>query len=338
MSTGSSPDWDSALAEAHAHHAAGRTRESVMKTGALLETLLRELFATAGAALGFEGLAALKEQVRAKHRTADKPVQLWTLGELATAFGDPGGALNQELARRWPDHAALPMALLARIADIRNRATHEPLAPPPTDGESLLLLVQVDFFLRVHRRLSPLAAAAEDLDSAAPLFRRAGLACAAGADSLRVEWLGLTLNRAAGHVRTSLLHPLLAQRPQLREVLFDVLVLDPEWEGLAALDPRWPEMARRGLGDMADLAAVDPRIRVVVHAYRAVPQVHGLRFAGRAVVASLFRKAPGVAPSAAPYFFVSGAASPLERLLGEHFAFSWETVPRHRKLYDSNSP
>ncbi|MBP7149414.1 MAG: hypothetical protein KBD01_17930 [Acidobacteria bacterium] len=95
---------------------------------------------------------------------------------------------------------------------------------------------------------------------------------------VRVRWLGLSMEYGA-----SLLEDLLegiAHRHPHAEVEVDVLMLDPSWPQLGALNETWPQKARAASSTLAKAAkviagATGGRQRLQLRTYRHVPYWHG---------------------------------------------------------------
>ena len=319
------------LFEAHRLYAEGRSRDAAFRAGAVIEESLRQV------AVEIEGSLS-HEQVRRAHalvpkNQGDKEITKWTFKTLVLALKDEKSPLRDGLLRSKFAVIGRTLNALNEAADIRNDATHQ--SGTRLEAEANFCLMQAEWLLRTTGVLGPSPTVVDGLAEAESLLRRAVRLALGVSDEIRIQWLGLTLERAAPMIRAAFLESGLHRELGTKPLSFEVLMMDPDWTELDQLFPRWSTSAQRGLQSLAAMTA-EHSLRVVAHAYRSMPRMHGFRINGMHVVASSFRRLPGlVAPSTAPYFGVSSLGTPAERFLASEFEFFWSTMERGRELINT---
>jgi hypothetical protein len=309
--------------------------------GLALESLLRRLYAEAEVELSPEARSAVVAALRG--HVGKTPSSAWTLGVLTRAFTDHHRHLLPALAGRYDGAADLPLHLLNCldfVRDQRNDAVHSNRGSA-TRVDATICVGLVETLLRVFRAVGDYGRVSSGLDAASdelllPAIRR----IPTSASSASLEVLGLTLDRAVSLLRIKLIPELQAQCPGA-EIVVRALMLDPRWEELGRIDALWPKLARSGEDALREQAPVFaqrfPGVRIVAHAYRQVPTIHGFRLNGERVVASILRfEGTRVIGSSAPYFSADGSESECHAMLVGHFEQAWRAANANTSLVASS--
>ncbi len=310
-------------------------RKVCVLCGVLLEALLQGLLAevrTQGEAVN-DGAASPGRRPQA--------VGGETLGSLLATFE------NHRLFEKLPDVPGrssrrgnarfVNWEILKVVSAARNDAAHARAFPPDREKAAECL----DATRALYRWFSRVPCVDTRGDFAAATLvagldnckepMRTALSRATGTGMIRVKVLGLTLGQAWRLWTGDLLGGL----PETVRCVADFALIDPEWDYIDVIDPRWRVQAEGIVRTIAleapEFVDEHPNVEVRVWKYRGHPSIHGAMVNDDFLAASLLpprRVRPGRAtqPGGGPleaargqYFLLRAGAGPLSDCLHRHF-------------------
>ena len=313
------------------HYRHGSYKEVCVRSGALIEGHLRELYLRAAQKMPPEAVAALISSL--KDSGPGGTPEKWTLGQLVRICqrSEVQAALHVE----YPDVLKrIGWDSLQWVSGHRNKAAHDG-DYAPTARDALLCKTEAERLILLFddgaEPATPFARSVvypsfyEAVGAAVPLLTQA----LATESTIRVRLLGLTLSQAWHSVANQLV-PALKRRRDPVSLVVDLAMLDPDWPEVANLHPLWPTEARHS-ADYIPAAAPDfvrqapPGLRVRLFQYRHMPTYHGLIVNGNIAIGSACKMKGGRATGTeARYFAVRAESGDLEQFLVEEMCDAWD--------------
>ena len=313
------------------HYRHGSFRDVCLHAGVLLEEQLRALYDRA--------VAALARDVVESHRAmvvdeAKLPVDSakWSLGQLVRVCQRTD--IRSQLEIQHPGAPSrMHWSSLEWVSELRNKAAHAGTYEC-TERDAWVCKMEAEY----HVRLFDYEVDVPAIFARAKVFPNFYDALAVAVPLLtadlvvhpkaRIRLLGLTLSQA-WHTMVNHVIPTFrgGEHPICLQV--DFAMLDPEWPGLASLDPLWPIEAQQAAAYIPRAApefvqAAPPGLRIRLFKYQHHPTYHGIIVNENVAIGSTCKIRDGRATgTGANYFGVRRESGDIETFLVEEMRDAW---------------
>ncbi len=298
---------------------------AITEAAILLERELCDVVGKGWNDLDDEQREALRSRMPTEMRQSH--VAKWALGQMGRLLNDEGSMLRAAVAAHTPGVTHLDNEQIHWVTDLRNDIAHGRKQDVDVN-EATIFVDLVESVLRILGRVAPRGHTEPSLTEATSLLVEKIRGMGSSTGPSRLDVLGLTLDRAWSPLYTTFRAESLRWDSQ-RPVALTLLLLDPVWDRLSAIDPSWPGRSARSLSTLRaeapDLVRCVPGLSVTVHVYRSWPAIHGFRI-GDVTIASLLsaRTSVGTFAATAPYVVThANSPDPVEHLLHGRFDEGW---------------